>query len=205
MSSDWRCDECGPVPPLHVPAQVNAGVLAGAVREITLGPQSLPLWCVWPPPPGWTVTGVGWAGDERSGVAATALATSGPAPLTGGPADLVLVAETPGVGLASRLAGLPGRDPGRWLAAEMTGQPPHAKMRIGRHPASLWSVPSGEDRSAYVGEAGGVWLVLVAWPASAGFLLAGELVLRDLTDWLPPELVYGAPSARLHGGAPGRR
>jgi hypothetical protein len=50
-----------------------------------------------------------------------------------------------------------------------------------------------------VGEANGVWLVGIAWPASAGYLLADELVLSDLVDWLPPELVYGAPSARLPG------
>jgi hypothetical protein len=63
----------------------------------------------------------------------------------------------------------------------------------------MWSVNSPEDRSAYVGEASARWLVAVAWPATAGYLLADNLVLQDLTDWLPPEIVYGAPSPYLHG------
>jgi len=29
------------------------------------------LWCPWPLLPGWTVTGVGWAGDDRTGVCRT--------------------------------------------------------------------------------------------------------------------------------------
>lgn len=199
MSSDWRCDECGPVPPLHVPQTINADVMTAAVSEVARHPDPPPLWCPWPPPPGWTVTGVGWAGDEREGVRATVLAAAGPAPLTGGPADLLLLAETPGVGLASRYAGFAGRDPGRLLATAMAGQPAHAKVRTGRHPTPLWSVPAAADCSAYVGEARGIWLVGITWPASAGYLLADDLVLRDLADWLPPELVYGAPSARLRG------
>jgi hypothetical protein len=44
-------------------------------------------------------------------------------------------------------------------------------------------------------------LVAVAWPPAAGYLLADDLALADLTDWLPPEIVYGAPCERLHGGA----
>ena len=40
---------------------------------------AMPLWCPWPLPTGWTVTGVGWVGDDRSGVRATAVACSGPA------------------------------------------------------------------------------------------------------------------------------
>jgi len=42
-----------------------------------------------------------------------------------------------------------------------------------------------------------VWLVVVAWPASAGYLLAEDLVLCDLLDYFPAELVYGAVSVRL--------
>jgi hypothetical protein len=197
MASDWRCDRCGPVPPLHLPRRINAQVMATAVKAVTGGPEPLPLWCLWPPPPGWTVTGVGWAGDDRGGVRASVLAATGPAPLTGGPADLLLVAEAPGVGLASSYAGLASRDPGPLLAAAMAGQPAGAKVRAGGHPTSLWSVPSASGRSAYVGEARGVWLVAVAWPESTGYLLAEDLILQDLADWLPPELVFGAPSARL--------
>ena len=44
-----------------------------------------------------------------------------------------------------------------------------------------------------------MWLYAIAWPASAGYLLAEDVVLHDLTEWTPPELVYGAPSPYLHG------
>lgn len=198
MSGDWRCDGCGPVPPLHLPAHIGPEVLAAAVTELAGHRDPMPLWCPWPLPAGWTVTGVGWAGDERSGVRATVLAGTGPAPLTGEPADLLLVAEAPGVGLASRYAGLSGPDPGPMLARVVADQPPHAKVKAGGHPTPLWSVRPAEGRSAYAGEARGVWLVAVAWPASAGFLLVDDLVLCDLVDWLPPELGYGALSTRLH-------
>lgn len=200
MHTDWRCDACGPVPPLHLPAQIGPEVLAAAVSEVARHRDRVPLWCPWPLPPGWMVAGVAWAGDERGGIRATALAATGPAPLAGGPADLLLVAEAPGVGLASRYAGLTGPDPGPLLAEAMAGRPSHAKVRAGGHPTPLWSVRSGEGRSAYAGEAGGVWLVGVAWPASTGYLLTDDLVLCDLVDWLPAELVYAAPSARLSGG-----
>lgn len=199
MHTEWRCDECGPVAPLHLPAQIGPEVMAAAVTEVARHRERVPLWCLWPLPAGWTVTGVGWVGDERGGARATVLASTGPAPLTGGPSDLLLVAETLGVGLASHYAGLTGPDPGPLLAQAMTGHPAHAKVRAGGHPVPLWSIPSGEGRSAYAGEAHGVWLVAVAWPASAGYLLADGLALLDLVDWLPPELVYGARSARLPG------
>jgi len=49
-----------------------------------------------------------------------------------------------------------------------------------------------------VGEAKGMWLYAVTWPASAGYLLAEDILLHDLTDSIPTELVFGAPSRRLH-------
>lgn len=199
MHTDWRCDECGAVPPLHLPVQIGPEVMAAAVSEVGRHRDRVPLWCPWPLPAGWLVAGVGWVGDERSGVRATALAVTGPAPLSGGPADLLLVAETPGVGLAGRYAGLVGPDPGPLLAEAMRGRPAHAKVRAGGHPTPLWSIPAAEGCSAYAGEAHGVWLVGIAWPATTGYLLTDDLVLNDLVDWLPPELAYGAPSARLPG------
>ncbi|GAB3797667.1 hypothetical protein GCM10027605_08050 [Micromonospora zhanjiangensis] len=113
-----------------------------------------------------------------------------------------------GVGLGTRFAGIPGPDPGDLLSDAMSEAPsghaehaPHAKVRAGGHPTPLWSVKSPTDRSAYVGEARGMWLYAITWPASAGYLLAEDVVLHDLTEWLPPELVYGAPSPYLHGMA----
>jgi hypothetical protein len=143
------------------------------------------------------VTGVAWAGDDSTGVAATAVACSGPAPLSSGPADVVLIAEEPGVGLGARLAGIDGPDPGQYLAELVAAQGSHAKVKAGGHPTPMWSVQTPDDRSAYAGEAKGRWLFAVAFPAPAGYLLAETPVLHDLVDWLPPELVYGAPSGRL--------
>jgi uncharacterized protein DUF6758 len=201
MHSDWRCDECGPVLPMHTAGHVGPEIVDTVIAHVVHGQTRVPLWCLWPLPPAWTVTGVGWAGDERTGVGATAVACSGPAPLGGGPADLVLIAEEPGVGLASRFAGIRGPDPGPVLAASLQTTGAHAKIKVAGHPTPLWSVGSSPDRSAYAGEAKGVWLWVVTWPGNAGYLLAEDVMLRDLTVWLPPELVYGAPSPYLHGSA----
>jgi hypothetical protein len=195
MSSEWRCPVDGPVPPLHVAEHIGPEI----IETVTSRAKDIPVWCPWPLPTGWTVTGVGWAGDDRNGTRATALACSGPAPL-GGPADILLVAEEPGVGLGNRYAGLSGPDPGPYLEKALETTAAHAKVRVGGWPISLWSVGTPVlDRSAYVGEAKGVWLYAIAWPASAGYLFAEDLVLHNLTEWLPGELVYGAPSPYLHG------
>ncbi|WP_433827375.1 DUF6758 family protein [Actinoplanes sp. CA-015351] len=202
MHSTWRCDDCGDVPPFHVAEHISAEIVGAVLRESASSAERIPLWCPWPLPSGWMVTGVGWSGDDRFGVRATVLACSGPEPLGGGPADLVLVAEQPGVGLGTRFAGIPGLDPGHLLSealSEHTG--PHAKIKAAGHPTPLWCVKSPEDRSAYVSEAKGMWLYAVAWPASAGYLLAEHVVLHDLSDGVPPELVFGAPSPYLHGRA----
>jgi hypothetical protein len=204
MSSEWRCDTCGPVLPLHVAEHISAQILDSALAHIRSGRSDLavPVWCPWPLPPGWMVTGVGWVGDDRSGVRASALACSGPAPLQGGPADLVFVAEEPGIGFGTRLAGIPGSDPGPFLEGVVGHSPAHAKVRAAGWPMPLWSVKSAEDRSAYVGEAMGMWLYAVAWPAAAGYMLAEDLSLSDLVDeGAPGELVFGAPSPYLHGRA----
>ncbi|MFK3984656.1 DUF6758 family protein [Micromonospora sp. NPDC050397] len=210
MNSEWRCADCGPVSPLQVAERVGPGMVETVTARIGDTPEAvgspMPLWCLWPLPPGWVMAGAAWAGDDRTGVRATAVACSGPAPLGGGPADLVLVAEEPGVGLGTRFAGIPGPDPGALLADVMADElpghaenPAHAKVRADGHPAPLWSVKSPTDRSAYVGEARGRWLYAITWPSSAGYLLAEDVVLHDLSEWLPPELVYGAPSPYLHG------
>lgn len=212
MHAESRCTDCGPVAPLHVPEHIGAEIVASVVSHIQAAAQpprpTVPLWCPWPLPPGWTTTGVAWAGDDRIGVRATAVACAGPAPLGGGPADLVFVAEEPGVGLGARYAGVPGPDAGPELAEALTdpgpGHPGHvgrAGIRVAGHPTPLWLVNSLPDRSAYAGEARGMWLYAIAWPASAGHLLAEDVLLHDLVEWTPSELVYGAPSPYLHGKA----
>jgi hypothetical protein len=109
------------------------------------------------------------------------------------------VSEEPGVGLGCRFAGLAGMDPGPVLATEVDHLVPHAKVLADGHPTPLWAVPSPSDRSVYVGEAGGIWLYAVAHPAEAGYVLAEHIVLTDLTESLPTELVYGALSPYLQG------
>jgi hypothetical protein len=191
MSSDWRCETHGAVSPLHVAAHVSVEILH-AVRQ----QAGVPLWMPWPMLPDWTVTGVGWVGDERAPSVATALACSGPAPL-GGVADVVLVAEEPGVGLGARYAGIDGPDPGRMLTEEISTTSAHAKVHAAGRPTPLWSIRSGEARSAYVGEALGRWLWAIAWPTEAGYVLAEHLTLVDLRDDMPGPLVFGAPSPYL--------
>jgi len=197
MSSDWRCSADGPVPPLHVAEHISAEI----VESVTARSKDIPIWCPWPLPTGWMVTGIGWAGDERSGTRATVLACSGPGPL-GGPADIVLVAEEPGVGLGNRYAGLYGPDPGPYLQDALESTAAHAKVKAAGWPTALWAVRTpAADRGAYVGEAKGMWIYAIAWPQSAAYLFAEDLVLHDLTEWVPAELVYGAPSPFLHGAA----
>lgn len=227
MHTEWRCDLDGPVLPLHVAEHIGAPIVETVrAKALAGGDRPLPLWCPWPLLTGWMMTGVGWVGDERSGVRATIATCSGPGPVERGPADLILIAEEPGVGLGTRFAGIPGPDPGPFLegpvgdqarvsssdgAAGMHGAGPdyagtlgtgaHAKVRTEGWPTSLWLVKSPADRSAYVGEARGLWLYVVCRPAAAGYLLAEDLMLHDLVESLPSQLVYGAPSPYLHGAA----
>jgi hypothetical protein len=193
MSSDWRCDEHGAVQPFHVAAQVNQEVMETVRRR-----AGVPLWVPFPLLPDWTVTGVAWAGDDRAPATATAVACSGPAPL-GGVADVVLVAEEPGVGLGARFAGIAGPDPGPVLTEALQTTAAHAKVHAAGHPTPLWSIRAGDGRSAYVGEALGRWLWAVAWPAEAGYVLAEHFVLHDLREQLPGPLLFGAPSPYLRG------
>jgi hypothetical protein len=200
VSSEWRCVGCGPIAPMHIAKHVGPDAMSSVSDRIFAAQDDrhMPLWCPWPLPLGWLVTGVGWAGDENGGVQATAIACSGPGPLHGGPADIVLVAEEPGIGLGNRLAGLTGSDPGATFA-EISTHNAHARVKADGRDTPMWTIGTASDRVAYVGEARGMWLYAVAWPADAGYVLSEHIVLHDLTDWMPQELVYGAPSPYLDG------
>lgn len=153
----------------------------------------VPLWVPWPLPLGWLVTGFLDVGDERTGARACAVALSGPG-LLSGPADLLLIAEEPGVGLGARYAGLNAPDPGEGFG---TG-PPHAKVEVLGHPLSMWAVDAGPERAVYVGEAMGNWLWSVLWPAEAGVLMLEQLELLDLREpGMELDLPYGAYCPRL--------
>jgi Family of unknown function (DUF6758) len=196
FSSDWRCHEHGSVLPLHVLATASPGAVEH-VRSVA----RVPVWMPSPLLPGWTVTGLAWAGDDRTGARATVLACAGPAPL-GGVADLLLVAEEPGVGVGAGYAGIPGTQ-----AAPDPAGPAAAKVHAGGHPTALWTASAvPPDRAVLVGEALGVWLWAVLWPAAAGYVLLEHVVLSDLRERVPPDLVAGAPSPylrRAQDGAPG--
>lgn len=157
----------------------------------------VPFWVPSPLLPGWTVTGLGWAGDDRSGARATVLACAGPAPL-GGVADVLLVAEEPGVGVGAGYAGLPVVA----AAPDLSG-PAAAKVHAGGHPTALWTVAGAPpDRAVLAGEALGVWLWAVLWPAEAGYVLLEHIVLHDLRDRVPADFLVGAPSPYLHRRPP---
>ncbi|MCK9921353.1 phosphotransacetylase [Frankia sp. AgPm24] len=189
-NSQYRCERHGEVSPYR--AAVSSREQALHMLATT---STVPVWLPDPMPVHWYVSGVGWAGDERSGPRASALAAAGPCPL-GGPAEMVLVAESPGIGLGARLAGIQGPDP------EALPGAPEAKVEAAGHPTAMWPVAVPPDRAAFVGEARGVWLWLVLWPADAALILLEHLVLRDVRD--TPEIgdrsFFGAVSEHLATG-----
>jgi len=185
MSSDWTCEAHGQVHPF-------SSYATSALPQVTAH-ANVPVWCPVPLLPGWTAGGIGACGDERTGAAGTVVALAGPSPL-GGPADLLLVAEEPGVGLGASLAGTGAIDPGQLAIGA-----PDAKIVVAGHPTPLWRSASSEDRIAFVGEAAGVWLWAVLWPPAAELVLLEQLELHDLRHRNHESLVLpvGAPSPRL--------
>jgi hypothetical protein len=186
FSSDWRCAEHGAVLPTHVLPNATPEAL-----DHVRGIAEVPFWIPSPLLPGWVITGVGYAGDDRSRARATVLACSGPAPL-GGVADMLLVAEEPAIGLGAGYAGLTVT-----LAAPDLSGPPVAKVHAASHPTALWSVPAPDDRCVVIGEAKGMWLWAILWPADAGYVLYEHVVLHDLREGVLGGLIVGAPSPYL--------
>lgn len=179
-----------PRQPAHKP---NSDGLTAALRD-----ARIPVWTPWPLPLGWLVAGFSTVGDDRTGARACATALSGPG-LLSGPADMVLIAEEPGVGLGAHYAGLEGPDPGQFFE----DSPPHVKLVISGpatcgHSVPMWAVPSRADRAVYVGEALGHWLWAVLWPAEAGVLMLERQGLLDLREpGMDLDLPFGAYSPRL--------
>src|ERR1700749_3042013 len=173
-SSAWRCDLHGEIHPLAPARRPTTEGLQALVRQ-----ARVPVWLPWPLPTGWLVSGFTGAGDERTGARGSALALSGPNPL-GGLAEMLIVAEEPGVGLGAGLAGLPGPDPGDGFAARQ----PHASVKVAHHEAPLWLVES-HGKAVFVGEVAASWVWLVLWPDTAGALLIEPPVPRDPRG--PPE------------------
>lgn len=188
-SSSWRCARHGDIYPLRQVQSVSAEGLAGLLRN-----AHVPVMLPWPLPGGWLVTGFAAAGDERTGTRGCVVALSGPNPV-GGPGEMLLVSEEPGVGLGASCAGLPGPDPGTGFPAG----PPHAQVRFGNHEFPLWTTDA-PGCAAFVGELMGIWLWVLLWPDTAGTLLVEPLQLVDLRDpGLDLDLPFGARSPRLPG------
>lgn len=186
MNSAWRCAEHGNVLPLSVFHRIDEAALHHVQKN-----AEVPLWLPDPAPQGWSMTGLATVGDERSRLRATVTAFGGPGPL-GGDAEWLIVAEEPGIGLGATYAGtqdVPGR---------LTSSPPEAKVHALGHPTSMWLVPDAlSDRCAYVGEADGVWLWIVGYPADAGYALVDELTLVDARVGAPAEVTANVKSGRL--------
>ncbi|MEU9334211.1 DUF6758 family protein [Streptomyces sp. NPDC048290] len=174
FADSWQCAVHGAVHPVQpvVPPSVEALAVVAQRTQV-------PVWMPWPLPVGWLFTGVACAGDDRSGVRATAVACSGPGPF-GGTCELILIAEEIGVGLGARYAGIDGPDPGPYMSVE---KPAEAKVLAAGRPTPMWHVSGPPaDRAVFAGEARGLWLWAVVWPEQAGLLMYEELVLTDLRD-----------------------
>jgi hypothetical protein len=187
--SAWQCARHGavlPLRPAHVPSTEGLHAL--------LKPAAVPVWLPWPIPLGWLVTGYTGAADDRSGTRGCVVALSGPNPV-GGPGEMLLISEEPGLGLGAGLAGLDGPDPGEGFAAG----PPHALIQFGNHEFPLWSVES-PGAAVFAGEVLANWLWIILWPDTAGTLLLETLSLRDLRDpGQELDVPFGALSPRLPG------
>jgi hypothetical protein len=187
-SSAWQCERHGEVLPFYLAPQPSLAAIDRLVAD-----AKVPVWVPRPLPVGWTVTGVGWAGDSRTRSRASLIALSGPSPAQHGAADLIIVAEEPGVGLGARFAGLAGPDPG-----DSPGRAPDVKIEAAGHPTPLWRTAQAEGRCTLVGEAKAQWLWTILWPEAAWRIL-DKIALHDLRDGGHPELelVFGAATPRL--------
>ncbi len=141
------------------------------------------------------MTGLAAVGDARSRLRATVASFTGPAPL-GGAGEWLIVAEEPGIGLGAGYAQTASGAP-----PASTGAPPSAKIHALGRPTPLWAVAGRtDDRSAYVGEAEGVWLWLISFPADAGYALLEDLTLTDIRNGHPPAIPAIGLSDRLRPG-----
>ncbi len=180
--SSATCARHGEVVPLQPPQPADPEHLAWVAAH-----SEVPVWAPWPLPDGWLLTGVRCVRDEHHDARAVVVATSGPhagghvdeqGRVGGGLAEMLLVAEQPGTGLGARLAGLDDVDPGDGVV----GGAPAARLRADRAGTPLWGVPVEGDRAVLVGEAAGVWLWALLWPASAGASMLEGLELIDLRE-----------------------
>jgi uncharacterized protein DUF6758 len=174
------------VEPLHVLKNATPE----AIHHVCVR-SGVPCWVPTPMPAGWTLAGLGYVGDDRDRGRAGIVACSGPAPL-GGSADMLLISEEPGTGAGAGYAGLSEPDPGPAISGARA-----ATVEASGHPTALWAVDTPGDRYVLVGEAMGLWLWVILWPAAAGYIFAENVTLHDLRDSVPSEMDAGAYSPYL--------
>lgn len=190
---DHVCPQHGAIDPLWRPHACDYDTFAELVGRA----EDLPTYLPWPMSPGWSISDFGCV-SSKSRTTATVTTTVGTSDLDGA-VEVTVVAEDPGVGLGSRIAGQPALDPGQKI-----GQGPHAvRVRAGGRSVPMWAVEPGHDddlfaRSVFAGEADGRWLWLIMRPASAALLLRDEWLLADVTGFGPEalEMPFGGPRPR---------
>lgn len=170
VDGHWTCAAHGRVVPLHAAVPGEPYHLSDTATS-----SGVPVWLPWPMPHGWAVAGVRRAGGTGpSSAVAVALIGTG---IAARQAELVLVSEEPGVGLGASYAGLATTDPGHDVAS----LPVDTTVHAGSQTTPLWSLPVS-DRAAYVGEADGRWLWIVAWPVSEWMVVHDDLRLVDVRE-----------------------
>jgi len=170
FDSAWRCSTHGKTLPLVQFHRLEESTIAHIRSQ-----AEVPLWLPDPMPLGWQLSGLAAVGDSRSRYRATVAAFRGPAPL-GGVGEWLIVAEEPAIGLGASYAGSSASTP-----QQAAGTMPAAKLLVRGHLSSIWpALETAPDRSAYVGEAAGVWLWLVGLPADAGYAVLENLAISDL-------------------------
>ncbi|HTZ44144.1 MAG TPA: DUF6758 family protein [Jatrophihabitans sp.] len=169
LDSSWRCSTHGQTLPLVEFHRLEESTIAHIRAH-----AEVPLWLPDPNPAGWRLSGLAAVGDGRTRFRATVAAFRGPAPL-GGIGEWLIVAEEPGIGLGASYAGSGGGTP-----QNSAREQPATKILVRGHQHSIWPVlETAPDRSAYVGEAAGVWLWLIGLPSDAGYAVLENLSLSD--------------------------
>lgn len=187
MHERFECSRHGPVAPLHDAVLPTPDVLAQLAKS-----ADVPLWLPWPMPTTWLFTGLRLVGGGKQPVEAAVVGLTGRG-LSLGPSDLLIVSEQPGTGLGASLAGAAEPDPDLTATAAVT------KIRAAGYQTPLWAV-DGPGRAAYVGEAAGSWLWLIAWPEAAWSVVDDDLQLVDVRSVSPfPDVPTGALMPRLAG------
>jgi hypothetical protein len=186
MHAEHLCPRHGPVAPLHRALLPDPTALVRLVHG-----SAVPAWLPWPLPPTWVFTGLRLVGGAAQPVSATAVGLTGAA-LTSGPADLIVVSEQPGTGLGARLAGLADADPG----PQIVQRPADSTVSAGGWPTPVWSLAAGAaaGAAAYVGQAAGNWLWLIAWPEVSWSVIHDDLHLVDVRS---PQVLGDLPQGAL--------